>query len=695
MADELFTVEKSIIAAKHDLFHNEVITGKTGGVSAGADIDYATNQVTWQVQKTLPKVLRELGMMVQTWTATTGGTLTDASQVFLDDITASTGKGNYYAWTGTFPKVVAPGTDPAAAAGFVMRSDAGLRGELASEAGAGLVGSATYAQIRAYTGNATKINCLGRTGALDKAHGDFYVDLSDTTTPDDDGIILVDALGRRWKRRFIGRVLPEWWGASANTAVDSASALQKAFDWKYVRLSSGDYKTSIPLYIDSETDIKGPGPAKCSITKTTTTLGSGSNLARSGAVNDSYAVDAVIIMRHADNDYNWSSSISGVKISGVGYNISIGIYAPRTARVRLDDVLIWQCQIGWLTHDSWMANWDKVIADANSQSGTYGWSYAVGFEWRDDSAGTLVTGTSLSARNCWAKDCSDGWKLVGLNYSTLDACGADNLIGGTPYFFKATRIVLNGCGLENIKLASGGHAIYAELSKVTMNSCQGYHVIGAPGAAYFNVTAMSHLVLNTCAFDNFASANGAYNRLVTDGSSIDITSSGVPANGDSFTGSKGNGAYIRETIGGDVAIADARGARYLTSSYNAQNSLNKTGKAVSSAGSTILTLTCNGGGGVERAVAKLKISWSDASYPTGVGYSEVNVVCYQDSGINYRGAISTSVNIGAGNGFTTEPVYTISRSGNTFSVIMTPSGGDVTCSFTVDADYSGITLATP
>ena len=128
---DVLTIEDLQTAKKHDTFHSEVITGKAGGLSTGADIDTATNAATGQVQKTLPKTLRDLGMMVQTWTATTGGTLTDASQVFLDDITASAGKGNYYAWTGAFPKVVAAGTDPAAVAGFVTRSDAGLRGEVA------------------------------------------------------------------------------------------------------------------------------------------------------------------------------------------------------------------------------------------------------------------------------------------------------------------------------------------------------------------------------------------------------------------------------------------------------------------------------------------------------------------------------------------------------------------------------------
>lgn len=38
-------------AKKHQIFEAEVITGKSGGVTGGADIDYATNPVTGQVQK--------------------------------------------------------------------------------------------------------------------------------------------------------------------------------------------------------------------------------------------------------------------------------------------------------------------------------------------------------------------------------------------------------------------------------------------------------------------------------------------------------------------------------------------------------------------------------------------------------------------------------------------------------------------
>ena len=55
----------------------------------------------------------------------TGGTLSSATDVLLHNATAKA-----YAWTGAFPKVVVAGTDPAAVAGFVPRSDVLLRSEL-------------------------------------------------------------------------------------------------------------------------------------------------------------------------------------------------------------------------------------------------------------------------------------------------------------------------------------------------------------------------------------------------------------------------------------------------------------------------------------------------------------------------------------------------------------------------------------
>lgn len=120
-------------------------------------------------------------------------------------------------------------------------SDSLLRQELAASDGVRLVGSATYAQIRAYTGSATKIDCLGISTPLDKASGLFLLDVVDTTSPDNGGTVLVDGLGRRWKRQFSGGLIPTWFGAVPDyylsngitvnpTPTDSTVALQKTID---------------------------------------------------------------------------------------------------------------------------------------------------------------------------------------------------------------------------------------------------------------------------------------------------------------------------------------------------------------------------------------------------------------------------------------------------------------------------------
>lgn len=121
---EVITVQDLENLKKHEIFEAEVITGKVGGLASGANINSATNAVTGQIQDTLPKILSDLGMQVQSWPASVGGVLTSPSQMFLNDIVGSAGKDDYYAWAGAFPKTVAPGTDPAlAGSGYVKRSD--------------------------------------------------------------------------------------------------------------------------------------------------------------------------------------------------------------------------------------------------------------------------------------------------------------------------------------------------------------------------------------------------------------------------------------------------------------------------------------------------------------------------------------------------------------------------------------------
>lgn len=76
-----------------------------------------------------------LGPVVMPWTSVAGGTLTQPNQAFLHPA-----NGNYYSWTGAFPKVVSPSTDPTAVSGYVPRADVALRDELSASGGSALVG---------------------------------------------------------------------------------------------------------------------------------------------------------------------------------------------------------------------------------------------------------------------------------------------------------------------------------------------------------------------------------------------------------------------------------------------------------------------------------------------------------------------------------------------------------------------------
>lgn len=105
MADELLNAQDLITAKKHDTFHSEVVTGKTGGLSTGANIDYATNAVTGQVQKTLPKILDDLDWSYVGLFAD-GVTFTDKTDFAVDAV------GTQWIYTGSLPFSATAGTVP-------------------------------------------------------------------------------------------------------------------------------------------------------------------------------------------------------------------------------------------------------------------------------------------------------------------------------------------------------------------------------------------------------------------------------------------------------------------------------------------------------------------------------------------------------------------------------------------------------
>lgn len=226
---DVLTLEDLKTAKKHQVFEAEVITGKSGGVANGADIDYATNQVTGQVQKTLPAVLRDAGFKPASFTFATGGTLgvNDANVAVLYPT-----EGQYYIWHGALPKVIPASSSPAttggiSSTGWVPWGDMFLRGNLAAVDGRKLIGKcATIAALRTTEPTYDKqwIDVEKYWTDSLAPQGTYWYDASDTTSADNGGTIIVTAGGKRWK--FKGKPTVETYGAYGDGAHDDADSIR-------------------------------------------------------------------------------------------------------------------------------------------------------------------------------------------------------------------------------------------------------------------------------------------------------------------------------------------------------------------------------------------------------------------------------------------------------------------------------------
>lgn len=173
-----------------------------------------------------------------------GATLTLPNEILKD-----TDSGEYYRWDGAFPKSVPAGSTPSSTGGvgvgaWIGVGDSALRSMLGLIDGESLIGGATYAQIRTSNLAGNQIKCLGRTSNRDGGEGWFFLDSSDTTTADDDGTVLIDAAGRRWKRSYDGAKKAVWFGVIPN-GTDISSNLSNALNigLGQVEVKDGQYNS--------------------------------------------------------------------------------------------------------------------------------------------------------------------------------------------------------------------------------------------------------------------------------------------------------------------------------------------------------------------------------------------------------------------------------------------------------------------
>lgn len=254
-------------AKKHQIFEAEVITGKSGGVAGGADIDYATNQVTGQTQKTLPAVLRDIGFEPASFDFSTGGTLTvnDRNKAVLWPVSGG-GDGNYYTWAGVLPKVIPASSSPASTGGisagaWKQVTDIILRTELAASDGAKLVGEApNLASLRAiepeYAGQ--RILLREHTTGTGYGGGQFRAKMSSAGYTDNNGTVVVTSGGAVWLRINADILNPLMFGAVPDGVTDVSVAFQNALSAGSISVPEGDFLVK-NVQLPNKTSIRGFG----------------------------------------------------------------------------------------------------------------------------------------------------------------------------------------------------------------------------------------------------------------------------------------------------------------------------------------------------------------------------------------------------------------------------------------------------
>lgn len=175
---------------------------------------------------------------------------------------------------------------------------------------------ANYTALRSYTGRATSVR-IAQTGLA----GFFARDASDATSADNGGTIIVDALGRRWKRLYSEAVNVRWFGAIGDGSSNDTSAIQSAVNFAPdVYIPSGVFICDI-VNIHAGTTIHGDGPT--SIIKQSSSFSGGSagsiyaNSGSSGAQLDGITIRDIRIEGNNIESPTFSEFKHLVSLNGV------------------------------------------------------------------------------------------------------------------------------------------------------------------------------------------------------------------------------------------------------------------------------------------------------------------------------------------------------------------------------------------
>lgn len=125
----------------------------------------------------------------------------------------------------------------------------------------------SIAALRANTASGPNTSAIvqGYYAPGDQGAGVFDYDAADTTSLDNNGTIIVDAAGRRWKRQLPdGSLNPQMFGAKADLIADDTAAIQDMFDaaddpaGNLIQLLGGQMIVSSTIYIANPVRMVGP-----------------------------------------------------------------------------------------------------------------------------------------------------------------------------------------------------------------------------------------------------------------------------------------------------------------------------------------------------------------------------------------------------------------------------------------------------
>ncbi|HFI5286659.1 TPA: hypothetical protein ACGQSY_001035 [Citrobacter freundii] len=371
--------------------------------------------------------------------------------------------------------------------------------ELAKTDGESLIGGATYSGIRSLSDSGNQIKCLGRDNIFDGGQGVFLLDATDTTSPDNDGTILVDSAGRRWKRQFSGVLSPLWFGAKFDGVTDDTVALNKCLSIRQsVRFPNGETKISAPLkHIDQMIEGAGclPNPVRGTIINV---LG-----------------DHQCFMYDSSGGYSLGGAIKGFFInygedkttndSGLSRGIDFGDLTATAwpSQFRIEDVVVRGSYYGF--HDKTGA---FQIVYKNCKSKNCWVSF------------TKYIGTTVEYDNCYSEGCYGAWDVKDCHVVSFVNCAYDF----TKRFGSIYPIKLDGCfgvTVNGIQHESGELNVN-ESSCIKINNCVGV-VLNGISIPSSNVSVVSGEVYIIDATNSKIEINGMRISSITG----DVKSSGA------------------------------------------------------------------------------------------------------------------------------------------------------------------------